>query len=68
MGVTLDPSGAVLGNVSISLTNEDGTQARSAVSDENGRFGFLLLPSGTYELQANKFDFKRLSLSNFRLP
>ena len=67
MGVTLDPSGAVLGNVSISLTNEDGTQARSAVSDENGRFGFLLLPSGTYELQANKFDFKRLSLSKLQV-
>jgi Carboxypeptidase regulatory-like domain len=54
MGATLDPSGAVLGGVSVSLTREDGTEARSVTSGQNGRFGFLLLPSGTYELRANK--------------
>src|SRR6516164_3330726 len=58
MGVTLDPSGAVLGGVSVSLTRDDGTEARSVTSDQNGRFAFLLLPSGTYELQANKPNFK----------
>src|SRR5215472_5920270 len=62
MGVTLDPSGAVLGDVSVSLTRDDGTEARSVTSDQNGRFAFLLLPSGTYELEANKSNFKPLDL------
>src|SRR6516225_3895111 len=62
MGVTLDPSGAVLGGVSVSLTRDEGTEERSVTSDQNGRFAFLLLPSGTYELQANKPNFKPLDL------
>ena len=62
MGVTLGPSGAALAGVSVSLTREDGTEGRSVTSDQDGRFGFLLLPSGTYELEANKSDFKPLNL------
>src|SRR5215469_15154374 len=62
MGVTLDPSGAVLGGVSVSLTRGDGSEARSVTSDQNGRFAFLLLPSGTYELEANKSNFEPVDL------
>jgi hypothetical protein len=67
IGLTLDPSGAVLGGVSVSLTREDGTEARSVTSDQNGRFGFLLLPSGTYKLEANKSNFKPRSLSKLQV-
>ena len=67
MGVTLDPSGAVLGGVIVSLTREDGSAAKSVTSDQNGRFGFVLLPPGTYELQANKSDFEPLVLSKLQV-
>src|SRR4029077_17247732 len=60
-GFTLDPSGAVLPGVVLQLTVEDGSEARSATSDNDGRFGFLLLRPGTYELQASKVDFRFLS-------
>ena len=60
-GLTLDPSGAVLPGVLLHLTTEDGSEARSATSDDNGRFGFFLLRPGTYELQASKVDFKSVS-------
>jgi hypothetical protein len=60
-GVTLDPSGTVLPGVILHLTNEDGSEAKSATSDNNGRFAFLLLPPGTYEVQASKVDFKPVS-------
>jgi Carboxypeptidase regulatory-like domain/TonB dependent receptor len=60
-GFALDPSGAVLPGVVLHLTIEDGSEARSASSDNDGRFGFLLLRPGTYELQASKVDFRSLS-------
>ncbi len=60
-GLTLDPSGAVLPGVTLHLRNEIGSEAKSATSDNNGRFAFFLLPPGTYELQAVKIDFKPVS-------
>jgi hypothetical protein len=60
-GLTLDPSEAVLPGVILHLTNEDGSEAKSATSDNNGRFAFFLLPPGTYEVQAGKVDFKTVS-------
>lgn len=60
-GLTLDPSGAVLPGVVLHLTLEDGSEARSATSDSDGRFGFFLLRPGTFELQASKVDFKTVS-------
>jgi hypothetical protein len=60
-GFTVDPSGAVLPGVVLHLTIEDGSEARSATSDNDGRFGFFLLRPGTYELQASKVDFKLVS-------
>jgi hypothetical protein len=59
-GLTLDPSGAILPRVSVHLVKSDGTETMSADSDENGLFGFFLLPPGSYEVQASKVDFKTL--------
>ena len=67
MGLTVDPSGAALGGVSISLTKEDGTEGRSVTSDQNGRFGFLLLPSGAYQLHAERSNFKPLDLPKIQV-
>jgi Carboxypeptidase regulatory-like domain len=60
-GVTLDPSGAVLPGVTLHLRNENGPEAKSATSDNGGRFAFFLLPPGRYEVQAARIDFKPLS-------
>jgi hypothetical protein len=60
-GITLDPSGAVLSGVILQLTKAHGSDARSATSDNNGRFGFFLLPPGTYTVQASRADFKPMS-------
>ena len=51
-GLTLDPSGAVLPGVTLHLRNDFGSEVKSATSDNNGRFGFFLLPPGNYEVQA----------------
>ena len=56
-GVTLDPSGAVLPGVILHLTQGDASAEKSTTSDNNGRFDFLLLQPGIYNLQASKADF-----------
>jgi carboxypeptidase family protein len=53
-GVALDPTGAVLTGVLVRLANQDTGAIQSATSDKDGRFTFLLLPPGRYELQAGK--------------
>ena len=53
-GVALDPTGAVLTGVIVRLANQDTGAIQSAISDRDGRFNFLLLPPGKYELQASK--------------
>ena len=60
IGVTFDPSGAILQGASIELTRVGGTETKAVTSDENGLFGFFLLPPGTYELRASKVDFRPL--------
>jgi hypothetical protein len=53
-GVALDPTGAVLTGAVVRLANQDNGAIQSATSDKDGRFNFLLLPPGRYELQASK--------------
>jgi hypothetical protein len=66
-GVTLDPSGAVLPGVALHLTNKDTTETQSAISDGEGRFRFLLLSPGGYQLQARNAAFDALSLPDIRI-
>jgi len=65
-GLTLDPTGAALPGVTINLASEDG-EKKSTTSDENGRFGFVLLTPGKYQLQASKTDFALVSLSQLNI-
>ena len=60
-GVVLVPSGEVLPGVILHLRNVEGSVAKSATSDHNGRFAFFLLPPGTYEVQASTANFKPAS-------
>jgi hypothetical protein len=53
IGVTLDPSGAVLPGVVVRLVNQVTGATASATTDEEGRFGFPLLQTGYYEIQAS---------------
>ncbi|HXQ36299.1 MAG TPA: carboxypeptidase-like regulatory domain-containing protein, partial [Anaerolineales bacterium] len=53
----MDPTGAVVPGVILRLTRLGGGESRSATSDETGEFAFLLLPPGSYELQAAKAGF-----------
>src|SRR5579872_1788164 len=51
-GVALDPTGAFLPGVVVRLTNPDTRASTSVTCDNEGRFTFLLLPPGRYEVKA----------------
>lgn len=63
-GVTLDPSGAILPGVALNLVNQDTDETQTAISDGEGRFRFLFLAPGGYQLLAGKTDFSPLRLPN----
>ena len=62
-GIVLDPSGAVVPNVSVEISNESEGITQSTSSNEYGWFVIQLLPPGTYQLQAGRTDFKTLIVS-----
>lgn len=66
-GVTLDPSGAALPGVIVQVSREGGGEAKSATSDDGGRFGFGLVPPGAYKVDAEKTDFEPLTLSDIHV-
>ena len=66
-GVSLDPTGAELPGVLLQLSNRETGLTKSAISDEHGRFSFLLLRPGTYQLQASKTDFDALNLTELHI-
>jgi hypothetical protein len=66
-GVTLDSTGARLQRAAVTLTNRDTGQTRSTPSDEEGRFGFLLLIPGNYELCVSKPDFAESCNSKIKI-
>ena len=60
-GLTFDPSGSVLAGVMVQLFDSANGRSESTPSDENGRFSFVLLPPGSYEVKASKLGFVPLS-------
>jgi hypothetical protein len=63
-GVTLDPSGTALQGATLHITKEGGGESKSTTTDEDGRFWFVLLPPGQYEIKVGKADFQEFILPN----
>ena len=53
----VDASGAVIPSVSITILNTDRNQNWTGTADAEGRYRFLLLPVGSYELKVEKPGF-----------
>ena len=56
-GTVTDPSGAVVPNVTVTLTNSDTNQARTTTANGDGVYKFSLIPPGNYKVNfvANGF-------------
>jgi Carboxypeptidase regulatory-like domain/TonB dependent receptor len=67
-GTVLDPSGAVIPGAEVHLTSQQTGDTAAATSDGAGKFHFLLLTPGSYELQVSKAGFALLRLSSTNVP
>ena len=59
-GILKDPSGGVIPNGKITVTNKDTGLTRELVSASDGTFGAPALPSGSYEVRAEASGLKTL--------
>ncbi len=66
-GVLVDPQGAVVPGADVTLTNQANSNERAGVTDSEGRFRFLMLPPGLYNLRAELPGFKTLEQNDIRL-
>lgn len=57
-GAVVDPSGAVVPGVTVTLSNVTTGQAQVAITDANGLYGFSLLPPGAYDVRFSTQGFK----------
>ncbi|MBI1791815.1 MAG: TonB-dependent receptor [Acidobacteria bacterium] len=57
-GEVRDPTGAVIGGASITITNVATNATRNATSNDSGVYGFPSLPPGIYNIKVEKAGFK----------
>src|SRR6266542_5116270 len=57
-GTLVDPSGAVIPGVQVTLINEVTTESRTTVSNDTGEFVFAAVQPGTYTVKAEKTGFR----------
>jgi outer membrane receptor protein involved in Fe transport len=63
-GRALDPNGAVVPNVNVSVTNKDTGFGKTGMADGEGNFVFLLLPPGNYKVEAKASGFQPATYDN----
>ena len=66
-GVVSDPTGAVVPNAKITLTDATSGSARDTVSDGDGYYTFASVPVGTYNLAVSAGGFKDYAASTITL-
>ncbi|HKN77414.1 MAG TPA: carboxypeptidase-like regulatory domain-containing protein [Candidatus Acidoferrum sp.] len=57
-GTVTDPSGAAVGAATVTLTDKGTNIPRVASSNDNGRYIFVDVPAGTYDLTVSKQGFR----------
>src|SRR5207302_5647100 len=57
-GTVLDPSGAVIPGVEVTLINERTSETRATVSNDTGEFVFAAVQPGRYAVKAEKTGFR----------
>jgi hypothetical protein len=63
-GLIVDPSGAVVSNASVTLSNGATGETRAATTSSSGIYRFVALPVGSYTLRIAGKGFKRYEAAN----
>jgi ABC-type Na+ efflux pump permease subunit len=67
LGSVTDPSGAVVQNAKVTVTNLGTSATRTAVTNDRGEYIFSLLPNGKYSINVESTGFKTYEVNNFAL-
>ena len=63
-GRAIDPNGAVVAGASVTATSQDNGFTKTATTDEDGNFIFVLLPPGKYRVEATGQGFSKATYEN----
>src|ERR1035438_9130078 len=63
-GKLTDPSGAVVANATVTATNIDNGQTRTATPGADGGYQFTMLPPGNYRVRFDAAGFKTLEIAS----
>lgn len=63
-GTVLDPSGAAIPGAEVTVRNQNKGISTTVPTDESGRFVFLYLEPGAYEVSVSKAGFQKLVLTD----
>ena len=66
-GTISDPTGAIVPGVQIALQNPETGVQRTTISDEAGRYSFVQVSPGTYQVTAQLTGFKGIVIKDVRL-
>ncbi|PYT97819.1 MAG: hypothetical protein DMG38_18280 [Acidobacteria bacterium] len=67
VGTVHDPQGSSVPSVSVSVTNTSTGLTRTSTTADNGSFRFPALPTGVYELTAEKAGFAKLLVKDIKV-
>ena len=63
-GTVIDPSGAVVPGVSVTLVSVETNQTRTATTGNDGSYKFSLLPPGNYRVRFSASGFKTAEVAS----
>src|ERR1700722_10183369 len=66
-GTISDPTGALIGEARVTLTNAETGLSRQVITDQNGEYQFLQIVPGTYKLVAEKPGFSISTRTDVKL-
>ncbi len=64
VGVVTDTSNAVVPDATVTLTDTSTHEVRSATTNSAGRYAFVNIPPGKYDVEITKTGFSKTSISN----
>ena len=67
VGTAMDPSGAVVPGASVTVTETGTGQVRNDTTDQSGRYNFVNLLPGTYDVQVTAHGFRTLDHRGVRI-
>ncbi len=67
VGVVIDPTGAIISGATITATNKETTVIYTTSSDAQGKFIFLDLLAGTYQINVEAEGFSTTTITNIKV-